>query len=226
MILEDFAKRVRRWLKDLSQERFTLEEIYLGLDDFIREHFFEIVKQVPRYYLESDEYSIADAEDEDNELYALPDDFYAVGNLRRGDLTDKPRLRYIGDHLDIQKFAQSSSYPFYDPDPLVPLNSGATWTLHDAENFRIVPAPMTDSYTYEMKYYRKWEMAVQAADDIDVPDLALSFCAAGVATDILLAGAEPPGPALLARLGQIMQAFHQANEKPSAGTLPEVEQWW
>lgn len=228
MTLSDFATRVRRWMRDISQEAVDLStEIAPTLEDFIRENYQKLVRNQPRFYRAQDTYTgVVDGEGDDSSLFELPDDFYFVGNLRRSDIQDKPKLKFITNHLDIDKYRYATNYQFYDPDPQVPIQTVETWTLYDSEYFQILPTPTSDAQTYELNYYRKWEEASQETDEVDAPESAISFLVAGVAHDLLLTSNDATAAPVRARLMEIITNFTQTSEQIRKGVLPEVEQWW
>lgn len=228
MILSDLVRRIRIWLRDATEDSFDFtDEIQPKVDDIIEENFITIVKVMPRFYFKSEEYTgIVDAEDEDNEKYAFPDDFGAFANVRRSDLIDKPKLGFVGDGTDQEKYRHTALYPFYDPDPNVPVINGETVAFYDADYWRILPAPQSSSYTYEFNYYRSHTEAVQEGDEVDIPRAACPYVAACVAADLLLIANEATAQAVISRMLQIKASFETRNEKPSAGVLPEVARFW
>lgn len=228
MLLSELGTRVRRWMRDLSQQSIDLTtEIGPTLQDFISENYMVLVKSQPRFYLTQETYTgVVDGEGDDSSEFELPEDFWYVGNIRRSDLADKPKLKYVGDHLDIDRYKYSLHYKFYDPDPAVPIQSVEAWTLFNATHFRILPAPASSSYTYEFNYYRKWVEAVQGSDEVDVPDRAIPFVTAGVAHDLLLTSNDPTADRVRSRLMEIMSKFKSDDERVRKGVLPEAERWW
>lgn len=231
MNLDQLARRMRRWLQDPDGEDYDLDTVIQPtVDDVIKENYDTLVKTVPRYYLSTYNFTgrVDAITDTDNERYYLPDDFYGMGNLRRTDISNKPKLRFIANMLDQDKFKLGAAYPFYDPDPNVPLITTDTWTLYDNESLRILPAPASESYTFTLSYFRKWEEALTGTDEVDIPDQATIYVAAQAALDILISENDQVAPTLMGRLTGIIEGFKKSGETKIDGnsSVPEVERWW
>lgn len=231
MNLDQIAVRMRKLLQDPTGEDYDLDTVIQPtVDDVIKENYDLLVKTVPRYYLKFFYFTgRVDAEqDTDNEEYLLPDDFYGIGNLRRVDIQDKPKLRFIGNQLDQDKFRYNAAYPFYDPDPNVPMLTTDTWTLYTATTLRILPAPASNDYQFKLSYFRKWEEAISGTDDVDIPDQATVFIAAASVLEILASEDDPVSDKLMGLLLGKIEGFKKSGEvKMDSGSIvPEVERWW
>lgn len=241
MILDEVAKRVRRWLRDVSQRHYDLDtEIVPALDDAIREKYGDILKCQASYYYGQLIYTglndaianydlqvgVTSAARTTGEIYKLPADFYAVGNIRRYDQTDRPMIRFVQDAMRQDGYRQIAAYPFYDPDPNVPLVPYETWSLYDDTHFRILPPPASNKQLYQLNYFRKWKQAIAGPDQVDVPERCITFLAATVASDLMIAETSGAAQAMRGRLGEIQDNFMKGDLKPLSGVIPEVNVWW
>ena len=131
----------------------------------------KVATYVPNYYFEHDTITgVDDATDSSNEYYQMPSDFFKFISLERrfgsGSGIVYQSLREINAE-------DQDRYRLYDialltlPDSLT--NYEQTVSIWD-NRVRILPAPVTNSYVYQLKYVRRPIAASADESLIDLPD--------------------------------------------------------
>ncbi|MFQ6608920.1 MAG: hypothetical protein ACE5EE_10375 [Fidelibacterota bacterium] len=215
----DFRTRVRERLSD-SGSVFDDTMIDNALEDWARDIWPEILRKLPHYYIARASYTgVTDAQDADNEVYLLPSNFRSFAYLRRSDLSNRPTVEYVPNAI-VQDMEFIAHAQLYD-NPDAPLGSGETWSLYDATQFTIIPAPSATSFTYELTYFK----VPDHTSKVDVPDEFLSRAVTEVAYLLALVDDDPLAEKLAQAVQLARNNMHKVSPDNQASVVPEVRLW-
>lgn len=131
----------------------------------------KIAQLAPNYYLEHTNYTGRDdASDAAFEFYQFPSNYRTFIQLERQFGTGAGQIFQV---LRIVNSEDQDRYKLYDvgllslPDSLT--NYEQTVSVWDT-NFRILPAPVNNSYEYRLKYIRSPVNAAADESNLDIPD--------------------------------------------------------
>ena len=232
--LTNFQAQIHDAVRDLkATKRYPTTLINNQLDKWIRRVWPDIVKQVPRhYYTVSSEYTgITDAQDSANELYLLPDgspdaQFRSAAVLRRTDLTEKPPLHFINPQdQNIFRFGKSNYFQYAAE---APAQTDESWSIFDATQFKILPAPASTSYTYKLEYWRQHTTVTTGGTNIDIPTEAESAAIDAVA--LACARMMNEGGSLISQLEKEAEAswkgFMAQEQKAFHAAVADCRRFW
>ena len=131
----------------------------------------KVAQLAPNYYLEQTGYDgVDDATDSTYEFYEFPDDYRTFVKLERqfgsGTGVIYQTLRTVNSE-DQERYRLHSTGLLALSDSLT--NYEQTVAVWDTR-FRIVPAPVSNDYTYRLKYLRKPVAASADESLLDIPD--------------------------------------------------------
>ena len=230
MNLSTFRARVRREARDIGSAVFYEDDLIENvLDDWVRENWPEVVRKVPRFYLDRQSYTgITDAVAGTNdEVYTLPATFRAFLSLRRTDTSDKPLLRFV--QTKVQDAYRFLYQPFYETDSPFTSSTGESWSFYTATQFQIIPAPTATTFTYEFLFLHDHSTPIADGDTVDIPDEALSLAINDVVAKVLARGGEVDAGTLNAAYQAANSSralFQRVNPATGADIVPNSKRWW
>lgn len=237
MQLGTFQTRVRTLLRDTDSSNPVYDDTYIEniLEGWINVNWMNMARKVPNFYLATQTITgVDDAIDAADEQYELNLDFKSMLMIRRSDTDDRPVLSYKPlSHQDSYRFSTN----LYVKDEDAPNLSTEVWSFYDHDaagdlknRIRILPAPTSNTFTYEVTYYRKHTATAGGPTDlVDIPDEYITEAIHGVVLEIV-ERSEYQVPDLVKTTRAVyMRTAEKTDElvrRISKRSVPNVTPWW